>query len=213
MYKSRIGFSDKRAAIRQQIIDGETATVAQSPTTSATTTQASKAEPAADEWFDPNLVPVSKIELGSGVASIEDPQVRTLDGQVVNYLKRGKTYVYCYTARFSKPVSNVRFGMLLKTISGAELGGASTSYGARDAVSFVEAGTVYNVQFQFRAALNPGTYFFNAGILGVNGGNEEYLARVMDIAAIKIAPIPGDKATATIDFECVSTFTEAREIA
>lgn len=210
----------ERAAVRQQIIDGPIAPEQISlPTQSPSPSRAVSAQPASEtgvdsgEWLDVNLVPVSTIELGSGAAGIEQPEVRTLDGKAVNHLQRGKTYLFCYSARFHTAVSNVRFGMLIKTVSGVELGGASTASGARDAESFIDANSVYQVQFQFCASLNPGTYFFNAGILGVNAGQEEYLARVMDIVAIKVAPIPGDKATSIIDFQCIPSFNEAREIA
>ena len=37
-----------------------------------------------------------------GAARIEDPEIKSLDGQPVNQLLRGRRYVYSYRVRFLK---------------------------------------------------------------------------------------------------------------
>ena len=74
------------------------------------------------ESFNPNLKPSSTIEYESHGVYIESPAVLTLAGDQVNNLVRGRTYRYTYNVFFTQSASNVRFGMLIKTISGLELG-------------------------------------------------------------------------------------------
>ena len=73
----------------------------------------------------------------------------------------GMTYRYVYTVQFAKGASNVRFGMLIKTTSGYELGGGSSASSAENSLAFVKVGASYRVEFRFCCALNPGVYFLN----------------------------------------------------
>ena len=160
------------------------------------------------ESFDPNLKPSSSITYESNGASIESPTVLTLDGERVNNLLRGKTYRYTYNVRFTKSASLVRFGMLIKTTSGFELGGASSSTSIGCSIPLVEAGKIFRVEFQFTANLNTGVYFMNAGVLGQAGKEQDgYLHRLIDIAMFRILPESDSYATAVVDFDCVPEFT------
>lgn len=154
------------------------------------------------ESLDPHLKPSSTIEYESHGAYIEAPIVLTLGGRQVNSLVRGSTYIYTYTVRFTKSASNVRFGMLIKTVSGMELGGGITANSPRGSLAYVEAGAIYLVKFRFRCALNPGVYFLNAGVLGDMNGNQTYLHRLIDIAMFRVFPDSESLATGTVDFEC-----------
>lgn len=154
------------------------------------------------ECFDPNLKPSSTIEYESHGAYLESPAVLTLAGEQVNNLIRGKTYRYVYTVRFTKSASNVRFGMLIKTISGVELGGAATAATVRDSLAYVVAGSNYQVEFRYRCSLNTGVYFLNAGVVGEVNGNETYLHRLIDIAMFRVLPDSENLATGIVDFGC-----------
>jgi lipopolysaccharide transport system ATP-binding protein len=154
------------------------------------------------ESFDPYLKPSSTIEYESHEAYIESPSVLTLAGEQVNNLIRGKTYRYTYTVRFTKGASNVRFGMLIKTISGVELGGGVSAGSIRDSLAYVEAGSSYRAEFRFRCALNPGVYFLNAGVVGEVNGTETYLHRLIDIAMFRVIPDIENLATGIVDFSC-----------
>ncbi len=159
----------------------------------------------AQEFFDPNLQPSSTIEYESHGAHIERPVIRTLAGEKVNNLVRGKAYRYCYLVHFSNGASNVRFSMLIKTTSGVELGGAESSTVHQCSVAHVDSKTSYKVEFRFLCALNPGVYFMNAGVLGEVGGGVTYLHRLIDIAMFKVIPDTENIATGKVDFGCSPT--------
>ncbi len=155
-----------------------------------------------EETFDPNLKPSSTIEYESHGAYIEAPELLTLAGEQVNNLVRGKTYRYTYTVRFAINASNVRFGMLIKTTSGIELGGGVSASSVRDSLAYVEAGDIYHVEFRFCCALNQSVYFLNAGVQGDINGSETYLHRLIDIAMFRVLPDSGSLATGVVDFGC-----------
>jgi lipopolysaccharide transport system ATP-binding protein len=156
-----------------------------------------------EEFFDPNLKPQSTLEYESNGAYITSPEILTLSGQKVNCLKRGEKYRYSYKVSFDQGFSNVRFGMLIKTTAGLELGGAVSAPSSDQGIPFQAPGTTVSVEFQFTCNLNPGSYFLNAGVTGTDGEEESYLHRVLDICMFKVLPIRGNTATATIDFNCV----------
>jgi lipopolysaccharide transport system ATP-binding protein len=154
------------------------------------------------ESFDPNLKPSSTIEYESHGAQINAPAIFTLAGVQVNNLVRGETYRYAYTVQFSKSASNVRFGMLIKTTAGVEIGGGVSASSAKDSLAFVKAGTSYRVEYRFRCALNPGVYFMNAGVVGEVDGSDTYLHRLIDIAMFRVQPDTDNLATGIVDFDC-----------
>ena len=154
------------------------------------------------ESFDPNLVPKSTIEYESHGADIQSPVVLTKDGVRVNNLIRGNIYRYTYDVDFPRAVSNVRFGMMIKTVSGIELGGGVSTSSVRDSLPFVESGATYRVEFRFSCSLNPGVYFLNAGVVGEVNGSETYLHRLVDVAMFRVLPESDDMATGIVDFSC-----------
>jgi len=162
-----------------------------------------QAEELPDESFDPALLPSSTIEYDSNGATIESPMVLTLDGVRVNNLRRGRTYKYVYTVRFTKGAGSVAFGMLIKTVNGLELGGAISASQPSAAVPFIHAGAVVEIEFEFQCNLTPGVYFLNAGVQGDVEGNHTYLHRLLDVAMIRVLPERGLLATGHIDFRCV----------
>lgn len=160
------------------------------------------------EWqesFDPKLKPNSTIEYESHGAYIESPVVLTLAGEQVNNLIQGRVYRYAYSVKFTKSASNVRFGMLIKTISGMELGGAAAK-ASPGGLAYVEAGSVFRVEFRFNCMLNPNVYFLNAGVDGVVNGRQTYLHRLIDVAMFRVQPGPESFATGIVDFGCQLEF-------
>lgn len=157
-----------------------------------------------EETFDINLNPSSTIVYESHGAYIESPVVVTTAGDQVNHLVRGRTYCYTYTVHFTRSANNVRFGMLIKTISGVELGGGTSANSPRDSVAYVEAGTSYRIEFRFRCALNAGVYFLNAGVVGDVDGSDVYLHRLIDVAMFRVLPDPDNTGTGIVDFSCYS---------
>ena len=204
--------ADKRDAIREQIrradehvVESVMAVEDQSPEDQAPIKHTRELQ----ESFDPNLKPSSTIEYEShgafietNGAFIETPAVLTLAGEQVNNLIRSKTYRYTYNVQFTISASNVRFGMLIKTTSGVELGGGVSASSVRNSLVYVEAGSNYRVEFRFCCALNPGVYFLNAGVVGDVDGSETFLHRLVDIAMFRVQPDTESIATGIVDFDC-----------
>ena len=129
--------------------------------------------------------------------------ILTLAGQQVNNLIRGRTYRYAYTVQFAESASYVRFGMLIKTTSGVELGGGASASSPRDSLAYIKAGSSYRVEFRFRCVLNSGVYFMNAGVVGGDtDGSETYLHRLIDIAMFRVLPDTENLASGIVDFGC-----------
>lgn len=150
-------------------------------------------------YYDPGLQSQSQLRFASQGATIEAPCLETLAGERVNVVKSGAEYVFSYSASFTQPGTGVRFGMLIKSVSGLELGGAVTS-GTVDAIDLVESGTSVRVTFRFRCLLAPGVYFLNAGIRGRIGEEDTFLDRVVDAFIFRVLPDPGRLATGFVDF-------------
>lgn len=137
---------DKREAIRNEI---KTTRALNRPMVVREQKEVSKAQRATrlsadepEEFFDPHLKPKSTIAYESNGATIESPGIINISGQPVNCLKRGQIYRYTYTVYFSAGASSVRFGMLLKTVSGLELGGAVSAPTPQEAFAYVPGGSV-----------------------------------------------------------------------
>jgi lipopolysaccharide transport system ATP-binding protein len=154
--------------------------------------------PPAQEFYDEGLVPKNTLSYISRGASIVDPGILTLAGRKVNNLVGQREYVYSYSVTFTQSVQSVRFGMLVKTISGLELGGISCP-GQTQGIGTVEPGTSVTVSFRFQCVLNPGVYFLNAGVSGIVDGTFTYLARYIDVAMFRVQPNAGSLASGMID--------------
>ena len=178
------------ASERPQVVRASTAAQAQ---------QKSVSSELPDAYFDPGLQSQSMLRFEPRGAHIQDPHLETPGGQRVNVLRTGAEYVYTYLASFEQIATSVRFGMLIKSISGLELGGATSST-QDEALEFVEAGASVRVRFRFRCLLAPGTYFMNAGIRGRIGEEETFLDRLVDAALFRVSPDPGRLATGFVDF-------------
>lgn len=155
-----------------------------------------------EEFLDPQLQPLSTISYESHGAAIEAAQILNLEGKPVNCLRRGQRYRYAYRVRFEKETKNVRFGMLIKGLTGIELGGAVTSSSGLDSIGHVAMGDEVHVEFSFRCNLNPGIYFLNAGVLGARNGVETFLHRLVDACMFRVLPAEANLATGIVDFDC-----------
>ncbi|MFO1413397.1 MAG: ABC transporter ATP-binding protein [Burkholderiales bacterium] len=136
--------------------------------------------------FDPELRSASIVEFASRGARISDPRITTEEGEVVNVLARNRDYVLRYQVAFAAFAQRVRFGMMIKTTSGVELGGC-VAHPADSICEAIQPGACVTVAFRFHCILNPGTYFLNAGVMGDVDGEETYLHRLVDAAAFRVA--------------------------
>jgi lipopolysaccharide transport system ATP-binding protein len=138
-----------------------------------------------EEYYDEEMMPSNTINYPNKGAEIIDPHVITLDGKRVNHLINRREYIYTYQVAFKNPTSKVRFGMLIKTLSGFELGGASL-HGYTKSVDYIKGQQTVRIQFKFKCLLNPGVYFLNAGVVGMSDDHLTYLARCIDVAMFRV---------------------------
>lgn len=208
---------EQRAEIREEIRaqDGETAPKAQGTRPDSGKSGAPAGDPGCAsappddqrESFDPHLKPASTLAYTVRAVEITDVGIFLPSRRRVNQLVRGRTYVYSYRTHFSGTATAVRFGMLIKTVSGIELGGgiSATSFG--EAIAVIRAGSQCRVEFRFVCRLNPGTYFLNAGVLGMLDGEDGWLHRLLDAAIFRVLPEERNRATGLVDFDCDCALT------
>jgi lipopolysaccharide transport system ATP-binding protein len=187
----------------RQAIRGETgrwpADEAGAAGASAPATVAAVARSTPDEpYWDEGLVPKSTVVYPPRGCTIEDARIETPEGTRVNVLRPGDEYVFAYRACFDAPAVGVRFGMMVRSLTGVELAGA-VSHPASRPLEFMASGSRVEVRFRFRALLNAGTYFLNAGIVGMQGETETYLARYVDVAMFRVLRDPEALATGFAD--------------
>lgn len=155
-------------------------------------------EAADGSHFDPAMVSQSTLSYPSLGAHIDDPHIQTPSGQRVNVLRGGGDYIYTYRVRFDSAAVGVRCGMLFRTVTGLELAGGVSAL-AGEGVELVEAGQCLQARFPFRCLLAPGTYFANAGVLGLQGEGEQYLDRRIDAIMFRVMPDTERLATGLVD--------------
>lgn len=160
------------------------------------------------EQFAPEMLSESRVEYESHGAFIEDPRLETTAGEPINLLTRGQEVVYRYRVRFEAEARQVRCGMMLKTVSGLELGGASTATAFGNGIEAVKKGDVLEVAFRFTAALNPGVYFLNCGCSGMVGDRMTFLHRITDAVLFKVVAEGPQTSTGTVDFGVVASVTQ-----
>ena len=196
--------AEKREIIREQIRQAATQFGGPETVESASSAHHAPIEHVhtLQEIFDPNLKPASTIAYESHGAYIESPEVLTLAGEKVNNLLRGKTYRYAYNVRFIRAARNVRFGMMIKSTSGLELGGGASARLPSDGLPYVEAGSHYRVEFRIRCVLNAGVFFLNAGTVGDVEEGETFLHRLTDVAMFRVLPSEEGYSNGIVDFDC-----------
>ncbi|OOG51066.1 ABC transporter ATP-binding protein [Rhodanobacter sp. C01] len=151
-----------------------------------------------DAYFDEHLRSDNELTYTSQGARIEDPHIMTMAGKRVNVLNAGERYIYAYAVQFVRGVPCVRFGMLIKTLTGVELAGA-VSARTEQTIIWVEQGAQFKVSFEFDCRLAPGAYFMNAGVQGRVGEEETYLDRRIDALMFKVMPRTDRLSTGFID--------------
>ncbi len=166
--------------IAAEIRSGATA----SPASTGTETAGAPVSQDAAYWV-PELVPESTVHYESHGAHIDDARILDANGRRVNVLVPGETYVYAYDVTFSKPAGGVRFGMMIKLVTGFELAG-QTSHREDRPIPQIAAGSRVQVRFRFRPALAAGAYFLNAGVLGLGDAGERFLHRIVDATMFRI---------------------------
>ncbi|ODT94358.1 MAG: ABC transporter ATP-binding protein [Rhodanobacter sp. SCN 67-45] len=149
-------------------------------------------------YWEEGMLSSSTVEYERRGACIENPHVETLDGRKVNVLMPGRTYVYTYKVALDQTLARIRCGMMIRSMTGVEIGGAATSTPS-SAVPLLRAGENIVVRFSFRCLLHPGVYFLNAGVLAAIGEGEEYVDRRIDAVMFRVMPSLTRLATGFVD--------------
>lgn len=187
--------ADKRAAIREAIVRGDSALETLSNEKQNDDEDVSTVE----EYFDEGLIPTSTIEYATNGAQISNVRIEKEEGGRINNLTQLTRYKYRYSVRFDQSMTNVRFGMLIKTTSGVEVGGSHTANLTPNGIPFVAAGQVCEVAFDFDCLVNPGVYFMNAGVTGCIGAEEIYAHRILDVLMFRVLPRSENLGTAIVN--------------
>ncbi len=151
------------------------------------------------EWYDPGITPQSTVSYDPHGARIMNAFVATLDGQRVNVIRARHRYRFCYDVTIEEDCRDVGFGMLIKSVSGLEIGGADSFFSKALKLEQVKSPATFHIEFEFECVLTPGIYFLNAGVHGTRDGTSHYLHRVLDIASFRVISDEEPVATALVN--------------
>jgi lipopolysaccharide transport system ATP-binding protein len=149
--------------------------------------------------FDKALVAAEVVAYERAGACIRDPRVETLDGDVVNLLHPGRRYRLRFEVDFEQSVGQVRCGMMIRTTTGVEVGGAVSA--AEGEGITVTAGQRCAVALDFDCRMQPGTYFINAGVVGRPDADERFLDRLVDVLMVRVMPGGNPLVTGMVDLD------------
>ncbi|HAS8442807.1 TPA: ABC transporter ATP-binding protein [Vibrio vulnificus] len=136
--------------------------------------------------YDPSIKPASTIWYQSQGAVISEPHIENLDGEAVNLLTAGEEYDYVYQVHFEQEAFEVGGGMMIKTVSGLEIAGATSTRDHHLRVSYVPAGQILEMRFRFVCHLPNGSYFLNCGCSALVNGERQFLHRGVDAAMFTV---------------------------
>lgn len=149
-------------------------------------------------YWEEGMLSKSVVEYEKRGACIKDPHIETLDGRKVNVLATGRTYIYTYRVNVDQALARVRCGMMIRSMTGVEVGGAASSV-PQAAIPLLAAGENLVTRFSFRCLLHPGVYFLNAGVFAAIGEGEEYVDRRIDAVMFRVMPSLTRLATGFVD--------------
>lgn len=150
------------------------------------------------DGYDENLIAKSMSEWVPRGARIVNARIVNAAGERVNILTPRRVYRFEYDVEFDEICFGVNRCMLIKSVSGVELGGMM-SHPLTGGTEIIEAGEKITATFRFRAVMNAGTYFLNAGLLANIEGERTYLHRIVDVLMFRIDPVAEAKATGYVD--------------
>ncbi|MBA4749549.1 MAG: ABC transporter ATP-binding protein [Alphaproteobacteria bacterium] len=205
----RVLFSlpSKRQEIREAIKSGEFVSTVKESSKEEAQKQRHSESLELETYLD-DFVSKSIVSYPVRGAEIVDPYLRNKKGKRVNQLVAFEEYEYTYKVKFTKDAAGVQFGMLIKDITGAQVGGSVIPGFNEDRLE-AKTGEVFEVVFNFKCPLNPGTYFLNAGVQGLIDEDSEnpYLHRLLDVVMFKVHSNGLDNGTGFVNV-CPSATTK-----
>ena len=204
-HKLMYASADRAPVLREEFKDGQTTVSDPDKVIIAEKVENGEAEKSGElrDIYDPDLVPKSTVQYERRGAEISDPHIETLTGELVNVLTRGKEYDYVYTIQFSDGAFGVRWGCMIKTVTGLEIGGIM-SHPVGQGLELVEGGSTVDVRLRFRCSLLPDVYFFNAGVIGIENQAEIFLDRIVDVLMFRVQPERDLQVSGIVDFSAAT---------
>ena len=185
-YKLLFAPAERQHEIREEIRLAREGGEPAAPTAAAEDATVATSEPERPRsYFLPEMATKSMVAYPSQGALIDNPRILDANEQQVNMLVRGERYTYTYNVSFQSLGFRVQFGMMIKSLTGVELGGHSTGREDR-LLPTAEAGKRLTARFEFECDLLPGVYFMNAGVSGILGGEWGYLHRLVDAYLFRV---------------------------
>jgi len=164
---------EKREAIREELKQGRIAA------------QVSAIADSGDASANERLQSESRMEYEADGGYISNSHICTLEGEETSIVKTGGRYRLRYQVTYDKDAVQPKYGMLIKTKRGINLGGAVALELAQAGFT-AKAGQVVDVDFMFDSPLRPGHYFINCGTTRKQGDEDVFVHRIIDALQIKV---------------------------
>ena len=138
-----------------------------------------------DRMQNAGAQPEESLRYGEGGAEVIYHDVMDSSGQAVPIIETGKRYRVVSRVKFYKDVPQPMTGMLIKTLTGIAICGASTY---QSGISFLPAkeGDVVETTFEFDAFFNPGIYMLTVGVSELVDFHIKPLDRRIDARVVKV---------------------------
>lgn len=147
-------------------------------------------------FFDPALVPETTVTYPTQGAEITEILIQDVTGRRVNVLVRGNEYFFVVKGKFLEDCRSVHFGIHIRLTSGIGVTGQRYP-GSGQSIDQIAANSHFEIAFNFRLTLTPGSYFVGGGIW--SDFEPECLHRVLDKSMIKVLPVEHDEAFGYFD--------------
>ena len=129
----------------------------------------------------------NEFRYGNGAARIIDFEVLNSDGKEINCLKSMESIVFRVKVKFYETIEKPIYGLLVRTKDGVELYGNNTLYNDMD-IGRQEKNQIVLAEFTIHMNLQPGDYFFSAGVAEMISDGILPLDRRYDLAHISVLP-------------------------
>jgi lipopolysaccharide transport system ATP-binding protein len=137
-------------------------------------------------------------------ALIEHVRLLDTSGRSVVLLRNGHTYRCLFGVRFIADARHVRCAMLFKTLDGVRLGGAWTAPSIEAGMVQIARGETAVAEFDFKCALNSGSYLLSVAAFGSEAGVEYALHGLQSALRFRVEADAGHSSIGAVDFGCQS---------
>lgn len=144
---------------------------------------------AATNWTedgeDERVEGTGEFRFGAGGAELKEIELLNGNGEPTTFVEAGEPYTVRARVLFKKDMEEPVLGFMIKTLSGIELCGISTTL-ADAQIGSVEKNTIIEVCFKQKMSLNPGTYALTSSVAEHCNGNRIFHDRRLDVIVFKV---------------------------